>query len=84
MKCFADTNELLRFAKTFLDERVDSLQKDVSHCLQEPYSPFPALLYCFATVDLLGALLEGNAKRIRKSTDHSKAYMERFMYYTEE
>ena len=59
MTCFADTNELLRFAKTFLAARVDSLQKDVLHCLQEPPAPFPALLYSFATVDLLGALLEG-------------------------
>ena len=45
---FPDTNESKRFARNFL-ERIVSLQRDVVYCLQPPYAPFPAILYCLAT-----------------------------------
>jgi len=31
---FPNKNELKRFARCFVKERMDSLQKDVIHCLQ--------------------------------------------------
>jgi hypothetical protein len=84
MRRFADQKELIIFATNFIKERIDSLVKDVLHCLQEPFAPFPALLYCFSTIDLLGALYAGNATKKAHTTDQSADYMQRFMNYTEE
>ncbi len=84
MRKFAEQRELIRFAKNFIRERIDSLENDVRHCLQEPFAPFPALLYCFSTIDLLGALCAGNAARNAPTTRQSADYMQRFMNYTEE
>lgn len=53
---FPDKNELKRFARNFVIERIDSLQKYVMHCLQQPFASFPAILYCVSIIDLLGAL----------------------------
>lgn len=64
---------------------MDSLENDVRHCLQEPYAPFPALLYRFSTtIDLLGALYAGDATKNAATTRQSADYMQRFMNYTEE
>jgi hypothetical protein len=88
---FPDKNELKRFARYFLKERLDSLQKDVIHCLQQPYAPFPAILYCLSTIDLLGALNAGQAsKKDPKTNKHvdttanSKQYMRQYMGYTDD
>src|SRR5216683_2948643 len=82
---FADDAELNRFAKTFVETRVNSLEKDVRHCMEIPYAPFPAIAYCFATIDLLGALVLGNAKKMHSGpTKRAKDYMERFMLYPKE
>ena len=72
---FPDKNESRRLARNFIKERIDSLQKDVMHCLQPPYAPFPAILYCVATIDLLGALCYG----IKGSTS---SHMQGFVKYT--
>jgi len=84
MRKFAEQRELIKFAKDFIKERIDSLDKDVRHCLQVPFAPFPALLYCFSTIDLLGALCAGDATRNAPTTCQSADYMQRFMNYTEE
>lgn len=81
---FVEQIELIRFAKDFIKKRIDSLDKDVRHCLQEPFAPFPALLYCFSTIDLLGALYTGDATRNAPTTGQSANYMQYFMNYTEE
>lgn len=74
-------------------ERIDSLQKDVIHCLQQPFAPFPAILYCISTIDLLGALCAGQVankhpttgKRISIDTNaNSTNYMRNYMGYTEQ
>lgn len=88
MTTFVDNNELVRFARNFVQERVNSLEKDVTYCLLEisspiKYAPFPALLYCFSTVNLLGALLAGDASRKAQTTTCSKNYMRMFMNYSE-
>jgi hypothetical protein len=88
---FPDKNELKRFARTMVAERMNSLHKDVKHCLDKPYAPFPALLYCMSSVDFLGALVAGQAaqydsvtaERVRP-TPNSLRYMRDFMGYTEE
>lgn len=52
-KVFSDSKQLLEFAAKFIiDERISSLKKDVSSCLEKDCA-FPALLYCFSTVGLL-------------------------------
>lgn len=88
---FPDKNELKRFARRFVKERMDSLEKDVIHCSQQPFAPFPAILYCMSTIDLLGALSAGQAARkdprTNKNVDttaNSKNYMQQFMGYTDE
>ena len=45
------------------------------------YATFPALLYYFSTIDLLGSLLEGDASRKAVTTNNSKRYMKCFMNY---
>lgn len=84
MKPFVDVTELMSFARSFLAPRLEALSKDVSHCLTDPHAPFPAILFCFSTIDLLGAIAAGDAKKRRKTTEQSKAYMRDFMSYSEE
>ena len=87
MRLFSEERELVQYAKKFIGERLDSLEECVAKCLSEPkpYATFPALLYCFATIDLLGALYSGNArKRNAPTSNQSLEYMEKFMGYTTE
>jgi hypothetical protein len=83
-KRFTDSQELVRCAQNFLQERCASLQKDVAHCLTGAFAPFPAILYCFSTIDLLGALSAGDASRHCPTTKQSADYMQRFMNYTQQ
>ena len=82
MAAFADTDELIQFAQTFLRDRTDSLQHDVMVCTHGATAAFPAILYCFSTIDLLGALLGGDAKPTKGVTDRAKAYARCFMHYS--
>lgn len=84
MDPFTNTDELIQFARTFLRDRTESLQRDVSVCTHEATAAFPAILYCFSTIDLLGALFGGNAKSPTGTTDRSKAYARRFMHYSDD
>lgn len=81
---FANRDELLDFARSFVAERLNALRKDVAHCLVDPYAPFPAILFCLSTVDLLGALAAGDATSGGGTTKKAKAYMTQFMRYTDE
>lgn len=81
---FADTHELIQFARRFLSERTDSLKNDAQVCTAGATAVFPAILYAFATVDLLGALLGGDAKGPKGMTERTKSYMRRFMHYSED
>jgi hypothetical protein len=62
----------------------------VDHCLSKA-AVFPANLYCLSTIDLLGALYAGQAKKRDPATGkpvdtkkNSKNYMKEFMNYTDE
>jgi hypothetical protein len=53
----------LLFAEEFIvKDRLTSLENDVNRCLPTTkeavagYVPFPALLYCFSIIDLLGSI----------------------------
>jgi hypothetical protein len=80
---FADDIAIVGLADSLIRERLESLCKDVSHCLKEPFAPFPALLYCFATVDFLAALYAGDVTRNAKGPI-AKTYMTQVMGYREE
>jgi len=79
MRLFSEQRELIKYARKFLSDRINSLENDVRRCISEsgPYAPapFPALLYCFATIDLLGALYSGNAARNAPTSPQSREYM---------
>lgn len=78
-KCFNSSDNLTEFAYRFIiEERLPSLQKDVNVCLNEDCA-FPALLYCFSTIDLLGALYTGFAAESSKTRGNFKEYMCKFM-----
>ncbi len=86
-------DEVVEFGFTVLKERLWSLENDVRRCLFEILAdmpehiqpaPFPALLYCFSTVELLGALLAGDASDHAPTSQQTKEYMTRFMGYTEQ
>jgi hypothetical protein len=86
---FQNVSELLEFASKFIvDDRLTSLENDIIRCvpkaqdkLETPCNaPFPAILYCFAIIDLLGALYMGNALG-GDTTRNSKQYMIDFIRY---
>jgi hypothetical protein len=88
---FTDDKDLMNFAKQFIDERLSSLDNYVKRCLPTDvdrkeglcYAPFPALLYCFSVIDLLGALYAGHARSSRTIVN-SKKYMKDLMSYKED
>lgn len=86
---FTTPQGLLDFAVKFLGERVNSLKRDVQIYINE-ILPFPALLYCFATVDLLASLYKGDATGDTRTygkdvgtTRKAKKYMTEIMKYPE-
>lgn len=84
MTLFQDAHELIQFARRFLTDRTDSLWRDFQVCTVNATAAFPAILYTFATIDLLGALLGGDGKSEKSTTDRAKAYMRRFMHYSDD
>ena len=84
MRRFAQQTELLTLARAHVENRVNSLEKDVRHCLQGEPDPFPAILYCFSTIDLLGAFVSVRADRKAPTTQQSIRYMTSFLSYTTE
>jgi hypothetical protein len=78
---------LLAHARTLVGARTASLQDNVLFCIQGEgagnCAPFPALLYCFSTVDLFGALYAGHA-RPGGTARNAEAYMRDVMHYTTE
>lgn len=79
MKVFKNSKSLVDYAYRFIiEERLPSLQKDVKACLEFDCA-FPALLYCFSTIDLLGALCNGNAIEGSNTKGNFKDYVTRFM-----
>jgi hypothetical protein len=87
---FEDDINLMHFADEFIvKDRLASLENDVNRCLPTAkieateYAPFPALMYCFSIVDLLGSLYAGNA-RSGNTTKNAEGYMEKYMNYPED
>jgi hypothetical protein len=75
-KIFSNASDLINYATQIIKvERLPSLKRDVKICVCTSCA-FPAILYCFSTIDLLGALYKG---RISDTTENSRQYMEKFM-----
>lgn len=84
MRKFADTTELLVHARNMVEQAVNSLWRDAKNCLKnelEP-APFPAILFCFSTINLLGALVTGKAYKGANDEKISIDYMTSFMHYS--
>jgi hypothetical protein len=88
---FPDNNELKRFARNFVTVRISALQKDVNHCLQPPFAPMPAIIWCLATIDLFGGLVAGQASKKDpttgksvNTTQNTQYYLRQFMGYTQD
>lgn len=79
-----DSTEVILKANKILKDRVGSLLKDVKHCLfyETPDSPapFPAILYCFSVIDLLGCFITGKFDE-RSDTENAKQYFKKYLYY---
>ena len=89
MRIFSCQTELIQYGRKIILAKVASLENDVQRCIGPTTvtfgpAPFPALLFCFSVIDFLGAFLAGNAKSGAKTAEQARAYMERFMIYTEE
>ena len=93
MYFLGNEDDVLAFGSAVLKERLGSLENDVNRYLSEILAdmpehtqpaPFPALLYCFSTVELLGALLAGDASDHALTSPQTKEYMTRFMGYTKQ
>jgi hypothetical protein len=81
-----ESKEVVFIANKILRERIDSLLKDVRHCLfyetPDAPAPFPAILYCFSVIDLLGSFVSGRFDE-KSDTQNAKEYMQKFMYYSD-
>jgi len=81
----------LTYASRLLRAKIASLTNDVNSCLNPPTirgkrlgpAPFPALLFCFSVIDMLGALSSGKASKESETTTNSKSYMKAYMKYVD-
>lgn len=89
---FGSKTQLMNFfTKFIIDDRLASLKNDVDRCVPPTgakkestgYAPFPALLYCFSIIDLLGATYAGNA-RSHQTSDNAAKYMKKYMKYPDD
>ena len=77
---FKSDQELVKFAKRFLDNRVEVLNKDMAICLKRTrgtHAYFPALIICIAFADLLSGLYAGTLKGQR--VEPLRRYAKKFM-----
>ena len=82
-----DKNKILTRARQHLKERIISLESDVRNCVDPDnnnrtwHAYFPAILYCFSTIDLLGQLYKGDATDKATTTVFAKDYLTEVMQY---
>jgi hypothetical protein len=77
---FRSEEELLRFARMFLRNRVEVFNKDLRICLTRSrgtHAYFPALIICIAFADLLSGLYAGTLKGQR--VEPLRRYASKFM-----
>jgi hypothetical protein len=78
---FASDDEVVKFAKAFLDEHRERFRKDIAICLKpddnNSHAYFPALITCIAFLDLLSGLRAG--KLDGQKLPELKKYVAQFM-----
>ncbi len=77
---FRSDEELVRFARKFLLNRVEVFNKDLKICLTRSrgtHAYFPALIICIAFADLVSGLYAGTLKR--QSLEQLRRYAGKFM-----
>ncbi|MFY9798342.1 MAG: hypothetical protein WAK17_16330 [Candidatus Nitrosopolaris sp.] len=75
-RIFTNTSDLVAFATKLIKvERLPSLKKDVNICVSTACA-FPALSYCFSTIDLLATLFKG---QLKPTSANARDYMQKFM-----
>lgn len=85
MKSFNSDNELILHAEWLFKERLSTLERDVSHCLKPKAAAFPAMLFCFSNIDLLGSLYCGQASSThRGASANAETYMRKMMGYSKD
>lgn len=86
---FTNQYDIATFANKFLCGKMTSLENDTKRCLFDEKkvskkigqpSPFPALLYCFSIIDLLGLLHKGMIPKVGELSKAAGAYMRDFMH----
>ncbi len=83
MNSFNNDTQLLKWAQGFIGEKLSSLERDVNICMGSfPGAPFPAMLYCFSIIDMLGSFYCGEAHGASNNTTNSAKYMKDLMGYT--
>lgn len=85
MKAFNSDAELIQHAEWLFNEKLSTLERDVNHCLKPRAAAFPAMLFCFSNIDLLGSLYCGQASsKHGRASPNAKLYMRKVMGYSEE
>src|SRR5271154_5251052 len=78
---FKSDEELVKFARTFFRDRIETFRKDVAICMTRDarghHAYFPALITCIAFADLLSGLYAGNLRH--HSLKELKEYARKFM-----
>ena len=85
MKSFSDNTQLMKWAQKFIGDKLSSLERDVKICIDsKPEAAFPAMLYCFSIIDMLGAFYCGEAHSLMRNTSKNfSTYMKDMMDYTQ-
>jgi uncharacterized protein YjaG (DUF416 family) len=77
---FNTDKELMKFARTFFDSRVETFRKDIAICMtadaRRQHAYFPALSICIAFADLLNGLHAGKLQH--HGLTELKQYVARF------
>src|SRR5579871_5951214 len=79
---FAGSKELLIYAEDLLQRKLHHLKNDVEDCLLDGVktrnapAPYPAMLFSFSVIDMLGSLYTGSAKRREKSYEYMTRVMQ--------
>jgi hypothetical protein len=78
---FESSDELRKFAKSFLRDQVEGFRKDIRICLtmdhRRRHAYFPALIRCISFADFLGGLHAGNIEShsFRELWEYAKKFM---------
>ena len=86
LTAFPDANELVRYAKKFVYNRVEVFRKDISICLKadkkQRHAYMPALITCISLLELFSGLYAGKLSCIKLDgiIEYSKKFLDTNVY----